>query len=142
MIQSYLKERLREVLPDLRWSESRRSSDSDVGTVYYEGGGSPDEYDVPNRYPRYMVYISSPDWGYAEYAAEVAFQTLKELGDEKVSIAFEKDGRIVAEKDVWLWRTRMTGEPNDLGVENGVRDFSINFDVLLTEMKEEITHGT
>jgi len=142
LIQGFLREYLAGVLPELRWTESYRSDDSNVGTVYAEGGSSPDEYDVPNRYPSYMVYISSPDWGLAQTAAEIAFEQLKNLKGVRVPVTFEKDdGEPVMTHVFWLWRTRMQGEPNDLGVQNGIRDFSINFDVLLTEMKEDETNG-
>lgn len=140
MIQSYLREYLKGVLPELKWTESYRTSDSNVGTVYSEGGGSPDEYDVPNRYPSYTVYISSPDFAFVETCAEIAFEQLKNLKGVRVPITFEKDGEPVMTRVFWLWRTRMQGEPNDLGVENGIRDFSINFDVVLTRLKED-EHG-
>lgn len=133
MIQTYLAERLEKVVPFLRWGDSYRTSDDGVGTVYYEGGGSPDEYDVPNRYPRYMVYLTSSDWGGVEYAAELVYKELHTAGGVDVTIEFTKDDVVVASKVVRVSFIKAAGEPQDLGVQNNIRAFSVNFDVLLTE---------
>lgn len=142
MIQSYLREQLADWLPELTWTESYRTNNEDVGTVYYEGGSSPGEYDVPNRSPSYMVYLSSRNWDYVSYAAEVVFERLQELHEVAIPVVYEKDSVPVMSRTFWLWQIRMTGEPNDLGVENGIRDFSINFTARLTEMKEENNYAT
>lgn len=133
MIQTYLAERLEAVVPFLRWGDSYRTSDDGVGTVYYEGGGSPDEYDVPNRYPRYMVYLTSSDWGGVEYAAEQVFQDLHKAGGFDVTVEFTRDGQVVATKVVRVRIITAQGGPNDLGVQDNIRAFSVNFDVWLTE---------
>ncbi|MDQ0427676.1 hypothetical protein QOZ98_000501 [Planomicrobium stackebrandtii] len=135
MIQTFLKDKLDELLPDLMWTASYRPTNDNVGTVYYEGGGKPAQYDVPTRYPRYMVYVSSSDWKYAEYAAEAVYEALHKLENEMVEVSFYKDGNVVATKSYRVFLITAAGEPIDLGVSNDVRDFSINFDVTLTEIK-------
>lgn len=135
MIQTFLKDKLQALLPDLTWTASFRTANDNTGTVYYEGGGQPAQYDVPTRYPRYMVYISSSDWKYAEYAAETVFQTLHKFKNEIVEVKFYKGGNVVATKSYRVFLITAAGDPIDLGVTNDVRDFSINFDVTLTEIK-------
>lgn len=136
MIQVFLKDKLAALLPDLMWTASFRTVDDNAGTVYYEGGGQPAQYDVPIRYPRYMVFLSSSDWKYAEYAAETVYEALHKLENEIVEVKFYKDGNVVAGKSYRVFLITAAGEPVDLGVTNEVRDFSINFDVTLLETKE------
>lgn len=136
MIQVFLKDRLAALLPDLMWTASFRTADDNTGTVYYEGGGQPDQYDVVKRYPHYMIFLSSSDWKYAEYAAETVYDELHKLENEIVEVKFYKGGNVVAVKSYRVFLITAAGEPVDLGVTNNVRDFSINFDVTLLEIKE------
>ncbi|CEI81306.1 hypothetical protein BN997_01124 [Oceanobacillus oncorhynchi] len=137
MIQYHLMQKLQPILPDLEWTVDYKTADDNTGTVYYEGGGSPGEYDVPTRFPRYMVYISSSDWGYAEYAAQVVHDALHKLTNESVIVEFFKDGNVVATKSYRVFFIKAASEPIPLGVANDKMDFSVNFDVNLVENKEE-----
>lgn len=137
MIQEFLMNKLKPLLSDLEWTVDYKTADDNTGTVYYEGGGKPGEYDVPIRYPRYMVYISSSDWDYAEYAAQAVYDRLHKLANESVIVEFKKDGNVVATKSYRVFLMTATSEPLPLGVENDVMDYSVNFDVTLTEIKEE-----
>lgn len=133
--------KLQLILPDLEWTVDYKTANDNTGTVYYEGGGKPGEYDVPTRYPRYMVYISSSDWDYAEYAAQAVFDALHKLENEYVTVEFEKDGNVVATKSYRVFLVKAASEPIPLGVENDVMDYSVNFDVTLVENKEEEING-
>lgn len=138
MIQFHLMQKLQPILPDLEWTVDYKTADDHTGTVYYEGGGSPGEFDVPIRHPRYMVYISSSDWGYAEYAAQAVHDTLHKTFNEPVTVEFFKDRNVVATKSYRVFLIESASEPLPLGVENEKMDYSVNFDVTLVENKEEI----
>ena len=143
MIQSYLKEKLADQLPQLTWTVDYRTKNDHTGTVYYEGGGQPGQYDVKVRYPRYMVYISSSDWEFAEYAAQAAFDAIHRTAYEDVQVDFYKDEQVIDTKNYYINFIAAASEPNPIGVENGIMDYSINFEVILVEHeKEEINHGT
>lgn len=133
MIQTFLAERLKKIIPEFRWSDSFRTSDDGVATVYYEGGGSPDVYEVPNRYPRYMVYLTSSDWSAVEYAAQKVFEDLHKAGGFDAVIEYSRGGQVVETKTVRVRQITVQGEPNDLGVQNNIRAFSVNVDVWITE---------
>lgn len=139
MIQKYLKELLEDVLPDLTWTYDYRVGDDEKGTVYYESGSAPGRYDVPNRFPNYMVYITSADWDYAEAAANIALDTLHGLKDREIIVESKRHGEVLKRTRYKLFNIEAQGEPNDLGVnKRDRRDFSVNFSALITEMKEEI----
>lgn len=138
MIQYHLMQKLKLILPDLEWTVDYKTASDNTGTVYYEGGGSPEIYDVPIRYPRYMVYISSSDWDKAEYAAQAVYDALHKLTNESVTVEFEKDGNVVATKSYRVFLIKAASEPLPIGVENNVMDYSVNFDVTLVENKEEL----
>ncbi|OAK70095.1 hypothetical protein [Lederbergia galactosidilytica] len=137
MIQEFLMNRLQPLLPDLEWTVDYKTADDNTGTVYYEGGGQPDQYDVPTRYPRYMVYLSSSDWDYVQYAAQVVFDSLHKLQNQIVKVDFYSKGNVVASKSYRVFLIIAASDPNPLGVDNDVMDYSVNFDVTLTEIKEE-----
>lgn len=138
MIQYHLMQKLQPILPDLEWSVDYYTEKDNTGVVYYEGGGSPGIYDVPIRHPRYMVYISSSDWDYAKYAAQVVYDALHKLTNETVTVEFEKDGNVVETKSYRVFLIKAASEPLPIGVENNVMDYSVNFDVTLVENKEEL----
>lgn len=142
MIQEFLMNKLKPLLPDLEWTVDYKTADDNTGTVYYEGGGQPDQYDVPTRYPRYMVYLSSSDWDYAQYAAQVVFDSLHKFQNQIVTVNFYKNGNVVASKSYRVFLITAASDPLPLGVENDVMDYSVNFDVTLTEIKEENNYGT
>ncbi|WP_339233811.1 minor capsid protein [Oceanobacillus sp. FSL W7-1281] len=137
MIQYHLMKKLQPILPDLEWTFDYKTANDNTGTVYYEGGGTPEKYDVPIRYPRYMVYISSSDWDYAEYAAQAVYDALHKLTNESVTVEFKKDGNVVATKSYRVFLIKAASEPLPIGVEHDVMDYSVNFDVTLVENKEE-----
>ncbi len=138
MIQYHLMKKLQLILPDLEWTVDYKTADDNTGTVYYEGGGTPEIYDVPIRYPRYMVYIASSDWGKAEYAAQAVYDALHKLTNESVTVEFMKDGNVVTTKSYRVFLVKAASEPQRIGVDNGVMDYSVNFDVTLVENKEEL----
>lgn len=141
MIQYYLMQKLQSALPGLEWTVDNKSGDDNTGAVYLEGGSRPGAYDVPIREPRYMVYISSSDWSYAEYAAMQAVEILHQLPGEIIPVEYEHKGVVIDTKLFALKSLLAAGDINPVGIDNGVKDFSINFDAYLIELKEENTNG-
>lgn len=137
MIQFHLTDILKAALPDLEWSTDYRTGTDDTGTVYYEGGGSRGQYDVPNRKPRYMVYIQSSDWAYAEYAAEKAAELLHLYANPNIAVDYFKGDTLLETKHFYLQKLMQQGDINPIGVSNNVMDYSINFDAHIIENKEE-----
>lgn len=137
MIQDFLMNKLKPLLPDFEWTVDYvfKKPGKSTGTVYYEGGGQPSLYDVLMRYPRYMVYISSSDWDYAQHAAQTVFDLLHNIAGQTVEVDFYKDENVVARKSYHVFSITAASDPLPLGVENGAMDYSINFDVTLVEIK-------
>ena len=137
MIQFHLADKLKSALPHLEWTAGYRTKDAEAGTVYFEGGGSPGAYDVPSRLPRYMVYISSKDWDYAEYAAMKVVEILHLYHNPDIPVEYYKGDLLLETKHFYLQKLIQQGDINPLGVENGIMDYSINFDAHIIEHKEE-----
>lgn len=113
-------------------------------TVFYEGpGGQPDPYDRKLQRLRYMVWIESEDWGLATYLAREVYLALHEYAGRPVIEVeyFDKDNVKLDSEFVLLLDLDAAGEPNPLGIEEGKRRFSVNFDAILTTIKEETTNG-
>lgn len=136
MIQFHLMDKLKEALPDLEWSGDYRSGTDNVGTVYYEGGADRGRYDVPYRHPRYMVYISSSDWDYAEYAANKAADLLHMYENPSIVVEYYQKDRLIDSKELHLQKLFQQGDVNRIGVENGIMDYSVNFEAHIIEYKE------
>ena len=142
MIQKHLKDVLKTALPSLEWSIDTKSASDHTGTVYSEGGPPPGEYEVPNRSAAYMVYISSSDYSFAQFAGLKAIEILHKRQGETVEVDYFHNGRFIETKRFYIQFIRATGEVNVIGIENGVMDVSVNFIAELIEQKEEITNGT
>ena len=121
MIQRYLKDYLKDVIPELTWTMDYYTGEDTTGTVYYEGGSKPPSNDVNTRYPTYMVYIRSSNWGLASTAAQKVFDTLHKKSNFGVTGALSYH----------VFFIEAVSEPNRIGVKDGIMDYSINFDATL-----------
>lgn len=137
MIQLYLKEKLMTALPSLNWSIDFKTENDNTGAVYYEGGSKPGAYDVPNRFPRYMVYLSSSDWQFAEFAAMKSLEILHKTQGDTVAVEYTHDNVVVETKHFYIQWIEAAGDINPVGIDNNVMDYSVNFDVRLIEIKGE-----
>lgn len=116
-----------------------RPREDNVVTVYYEGGEDPGEYDVPYRYPRYMVYHASSDWDYAETAANQVFEFLSTLEGQTVTVDFlGRNGETLFQKLYMIQQADPQGDVLPVGVVNNIREVSVNYQFTLIELKEEI----
>lgn len=127
MIQSYLKDELKLVLPQLEWTIDYFSGEDNTGTVYSEGGPAPDSYEASFRFPQYMVLIRSSDWLMAEQATQTALNAFHRKTNVLV---------LLGSKKYRIYFIEAMGEPIRLGAQNNVMEWTVNFQVTLREVKE------
>lgn len=134
MIQEYLMNELKVVIPDLTWSMDYRWASDNTGTVYSESGGQINVNDeTVTRYPSYMVYIRSSKWGYAETAAHEVWRTLNGMKDFDVTVnQYDANENVVGQLTYHVFYVGAVAEPNRIGVKDGVMEYSVNIDVTLT----------
>ncbi|MTW85624.1 hypothetical protein F3157_08105 [Virgibacillus dakarensis] len=138
MIQYELMKELKTVIPDLTWTVDYYHADDNTGTVYATSSRQPDRYDTECRYPSYQVWIRSSDWDYAKLAAEMAYQQLHKKSNFRVAVEYEKDGQVVLTKHYLVLFVMAASDPLRIGDNEGIMEYSVNFDVTLRELKEEI----
>jgi hypothetical protein len=125
LIQSYLKEEAKVVVPELEWTIDFYTGEDNTGTVYSESGTAPDTYESGLRYPEYQVYIRSSDWTLARVAANKVFKHLH----RKMNVLANADGL-----QYQVFFVEAQGEPIRLGARGNVMEYSINFSVTLREV--------
>lgn len=125
MIQSYLKELAKAVVPELEWTIDFYTGEDNTGTVYSESGTSPDLYESGMRYPEYMVFIRSSDWTFARTATNKVFKQLH---------THTKDLVLADGLQYQVFFVEALGEPIRLGAQGNVLEYSINFKVTLREV--------
>ncbi|MGE7650482.1 phage tail terminator protein [Peribacillus frigoritolerans] len=125
MIHRYLKNEAKIAIPELVWSVNFHNGKLNTGTVYSEGGGTPDTYDFEWRYPEYMIFIRSSDWDKAELFAEVVHN----LFHKKLNFRVTEQGRTFYVQSLFA-----LSEPIRLGVsEDNKMEYSINIRATLRE---------
>ncbi|BAD65364.1 hypothetical protein MHB73_21085 [Bacillus sp. FSL K6-6483] len=135
MIQSWMMKELREIIPKLTWTYDNYSSPDHTGTVYSEGGWPPSASEVMMRYPNYQVWIRSSDWDYAQYAAHKTLEHFHRMGiDKNFNISID-DG--IETKVYRVFSILAAQDPIQIGPENDIMRWSINFDATLLQIKEE-----
>lgn len=164
MIQEFLMEKLRCETKnrgsDMTWSVDYYYEKAEhTGTVYATGGYEPDEYDTQYRYPSYQVWIRSSDWGYAKLIADMTFDALHKYpqflsrnkvtlnietvseecvrqGEPNVDIVYATDNEKQDSyiKSYHIFQITAASDPIRVGVENGIMEYSVNFDVTLIEL--------
>lgn len=135
MIQDYIREELKLILPELDWTSNYYTSEDNTGTVFSEGGNSSDLYESGIRYPNYMVYIRSSDWYFAERAAQMVRDQFHNKSNFTAVInQYDKDENVIGTKTYHVFLIVDVGEPNRIGVENGIMEYSVNFQVTLKEV--------
>jgi hypothetical protein len=135
MIQGYLREKLQEVIPGLTWSEDYYYAEDNTGTVYASGSRQPDRYDTEYRYPGYQVWIRSSDRDLAKLAAEMAYIQLHKKSNFNVNVKYEGKGQESFTKRYLVLFVMAASEPLRIGDNDGIMEYSVNFDVTLKEEK-------
>lgn len=133
MIQYWIKDKITALLPELTVTVDYEANENSYATVFYEGGTAPGRFDIKTQTMRYMVWIESDDWGFAEYVAHMIYKELNEYDvQEVIAVEFiDKNGTVLFTEDVHLLKITANGEVNPLGILEGKRRFSINFDAAL-----------
>lgn len=134
MIQENLMNILATEIPGLNWTIDYRTGNDNTGTVYSTGGSALlSTTNMPYRYPTYQVYIRSSDWDYAKTCAEIAFQTLHKRKNFDVVVPYYKDNQVLFTKEYYVHLIRAMSDPIRVGDDGGVMEYSVNFDVILSE---------
>lgn len=136
MIQEYLMNELKTIVPDLNWTVDYYAAKDNTGTVYSTASRQPDRYDTEYRYPGYQVWIRSSDWDFAKLATELTYKQLHKKSNFKVNVDFEKDGRVVLTKHYRVFLILAASDPIRVGANNEIMEYSVNFDVTLKEEEE------
>lgn len=130
MIEEYLMERAKIILPDLEWTVNYSTGTESTGAVYYEGG----PMDNPNnetelRYPQYMFYFQSSkkNWDESKIAAYKVYDLFHKWTLEELVHVPE------LEKSYRVYYIQALGEPIRVGEEKGVMEYSLNIQVTLRE---------
>lgn len=135
MIQDYIRDELKGILPELEWTSDYYTAEDNTGTVYAEGGSGADIYESGLRYPSYMVYIRSSDWYLSRRAAEMVHDRFHGKSNFTAVVnQYDKDGNVLGTKTYHVLFIMDIGEPNRIGVDNGIMDYSVNFQVTLREV--------
>lgn len=142
MIQDTIRQMLNDKIKGLTWTVDYYGSRDDTGAVYSTGGSSRiSPVDMTYRYPTYQVFIRSSDWDFAKAAAEMTYSLLHKHRPFETTVNYEKDEEVIMTKPVYVFKIEAMQEPVRLGDDNGVMEYSVNFDVTLSEMKGVITNG-
>ena len=143
MIQYWLKDLVAAKFPGVKVTADYEPNVKTYITVFYEGGGEPGRYDIDFQFPRYMVWIESDDWGKAEWMAREIYKLLHDYPAQPVIEVeyFDKFNNLLGSENVKLFQLEVAGDINPLGVEEGSRRYSVNFDATITLLKEENTNG-
>lgn len=134
MIQYWMKDQIAEVLTDLVVTADYEPDEKTYVTVFYEGGSAPGPFDSTLQTLRYMVWVESDDWGFAEYAARMVHKTLNGYPEQPVIAVdyIDKDGKLLFMENVQILKITAQGDLNPLGVLEGKRRYSVNFDAVLS----------
>lgn len=136
MIQKFLSEKVKALVSDMLVTYDFKPREDNTITVYFEGGTDPNEYDLPIRHPRYMVYLSSSDWDYVESLSNQVFDLLSNLDSQMVDVDFlGRGGETLYTKLYKIQSISPQGDLIPLGISNNIRNFSMNFEVTLIEAK-------
>lgn len=142
MIHYWIKDQLQAALPNVEVTVDYEPNEKEYLTVFFEGGGAPGRHDLNDRYPNYMVWIQSPDYGYAEYLAETVFNLFNQYtarGAVDISVEYYKGNQLLRTEVVELQHMVAVSEPNRIGVEDGAMQYTVNLATRITQ-KEEPVH--
>ncbi|PAE17291.1 hypothetical protein CHH91_04610 [Virgibacillus sp. 7505] len=142
MIQEYLMNRLAAKFPGLTWTTSFYTNNDNTGTIYYEGGSKPSTYEDKMRYPRYMIWLRSSKWAYLESLVDQIHEELHEKGNFTVAVPlYDEQERQIGEDLLHVYFIEAASDPNRIGVQDDVMEYSLNFDVTLKKVRGGILDG-
>lgn len=133
MIQDYLRDELANKIDSLEWTVDYFTAPDNTGTVYVTDGRRPDVYDTRYRFPSYQVYIRSSNWDKAQEVSEQVLELLHRKNAFEVYVPYKG----IADKRFFVFLLEASTDPIRVGDDDGVMQYSINFDATIREMKEE-----
>lgn len=136
MIQYWMKTQLAARFPNVRITVDYEATDKQFITIFYEGGSAPGENDMPTRKPRYMVWIQSDDFGYAEYMAQEVFKLFHQMHrrrtTKEIDVEYYKNNIKIASETILLHKLVAESDPNRIGAEDGAMQYTVNFTAVTT----------
>lgn len=147
MLQYWLQDLLKPVLTGVKVTVDYEPDTPTYATIFYEGGAQPGKYDISWRYPRFMIWVESDDWGRAQYLAYLIFKTVhnyhKKHGVQQITVEYQNErGEVLDTEEVELHKLEAASDPNPLGILDGKMRYSLNFTATITNQKEETTDET
>lgn len=136
MILKHLKDLLARELPGLEWSIEQYTGADNTGTVLTDTPSSSDITDEREfLFPGYQVYLRSSDFEKVEFYALRVFEILNKRKDE-IAIREYKDskGSVLGSRSYRIIFIECNN-PIRVGIEGKHLDYSINFRVILKEVK-------
>lgn len=86
MIQKWIKDELKKVIPNLEWTIDYKTGEKETGVVYQESPGNPSTNDFNMQNPTYSVYIET-DKKVAEDVAWLVHDTMHKRHQELATIS-------------------------------------------------------
>jgi hypothetical protein len=136
MIQKYLKDLLATNLPGLEWSIELYSGADNTGTVLTDTPSSGEVDDEREfLFPGYQVYLRSSDFEKIEFYALRVYEILNKRKDDIATREY-KDGKgnTLGSRSYRIIFIECDN-PIRVGLEGKHLDYSINFRVILKEVK-------
>lgn len=145
MIQYWLKDTLKPIASGVKITVDYEPDAKTYITVFYEGGGMPAQFDIDWRYPNYMIWVESEDWGKAQYLAHLIFDNLQQYcrknGKQQILVEYQDvNGQVLSTELVELHSLTAMGDINPLGILDGKMRYSLNFAARITNIREETTN--
>lgn len=133
MIQYWIRDRLKEAAPNVRWTVDVSPDVPTSATVFFEGGAEPFRYDFQFEYPSYMIWVESTDLGMAEYLARLVYLTLHNYHlahpFEPIDVTYYTDtGEELGQESFVLQKITALSPPNPIGMDGKKMQYSVNFE--------------
>lgn len=131
MIQRTIKNILQDNIPDLEWTVDYRTSPTEFGVVYYDGGYPPKRNDLKAQRMNYQVEIRSKDFDKAFNRAFQCYNLLDDIVDLLAEIPVYEDGELLHTERHYVLYIQAEVPPIRVGVVEDSMVYTINFVALI-----------
>lgn len=123
MIREWLLGQLKNIVPSYKWTIGYIVGDGeDRGYILQYPSLPPSKSETVTRYPNFQIILSSRDF---EQVGKVADEIFKRLhGQGNINYLGHK-----------IFLVEALGEPHDIGVENGSKEYSLNIRITYREVE-------
>lgn len=140
MIQYWIKDQIVAAMPGVAVTVDYQPNSKEHVTIFYENGGSPGRFEIPTDAPRYMIWVQSPDFGYAEYLAERIKDLLHQIhhrrGTRDIAVEYYRKNVLHTTEMVELQKLSVENGPNRIGVEDGAMQYTVNLLAIITQKED------